>query len=134
MLTCQFALFGAPSPAQALTATMEPIPTVVVGPPRSSEYPQPLCSKCKVVAKRETTATGQTQGLLWLEYEDEAYQEDFEGDIEVTVLLSNDTQYVEMILDVNLSEGEVYTWDLPDPAQLSWLEVEIVWVELVPAG
>ena len=132
MLACQFALLGAPSPAHALTTTVEPIPTVVVGPPKSSEYPQPICSKCKLVASRETNSSNQTRGLLSIAYEDEVY-EDFEGSIKLTVLLSNDTQYVEMIYDVELSDEEEVTWILSDPPQLSWFDVEIVWVELVPA-
>ena len=131
MLTLQVALLGAPGPAHALTTTVEPIPTVVVGP-TTSEYPLPPCSKCKVVAKRETNANGQTRGLLYLVYEDEIYA-GFEGDIKLTVLLSNDTRYVEWILDLELSENEENTWVLPDPPQLSWLDVEHVWVELVPA-
>lgn len=131
MLASQIAVLGASSEASALTTTVEPIPTVVVGP-TTSEYPLPPCSKCKVVAKRETNANGQTRGLLSLVYEDEIY-EDFEGDIKLTVLLSNDTRYVEWILDLELSEHEEMTWVLPDPLQLSWLDVEIVWVELVPA-
>lgn len=133
MVVCQLALLGAPSDANALTTTVEPIPTVVVGPPKSSQYPQPICSICKLVAERETNATGQTRGLLFIAYEDEVY-EDFEGTIEVTVLLSNDTRYVETILDVELSDGEEMTWVLQDPPQHSWLDVEHVWVELVPAA
>jgi hypothetical protein len=130
LLACQFALLGTPSPARALTTTVEPIPTVVVGPPKSSEYPQPICSLCKIVAERETEDDGRTHGLLRIGYEDEVY-EDFEGSIEITVLLSNNTRYVETIDDVVLYDGEVVTWDLPDPSQLSWLDVEHVWVELV---
>lgn len=132
MLACQFALLGAPSPAHALT-TVDPIPTDVVGPPKSSQYPQPICNICKVEASRETNSSNQTRGLLFIGYEDEVY-EDFEGSIKLTVLLSNDTQYVEMIYDVELSEDEEMTWVLPDPPQLSWLDVEEVWVELVPAA
>lgn len=131
MLASQVAVLGAPREASAFTTTVEPIPTVVVGP-TTSEYPLPPCSKCKVVAKRETNANNQARGLLFIGYEDEVF-EDFEGDIEVTILLSNDTRYVETIPDVQLSQNEEMTWVLPDPVQLSWLDVEIVWVELVPA-
>jgi hypothetical protein len=133
MLACQVALLGAPSPAQALTPTVEPIPTDVMGPPRNSQYPQPICNICKVEASSETNSSHQTRGLLSISYEDEVY-EDFEGSIKLTVLLSNNTQYVEMIYGVELSDGEEMTWVLPDPAQHSWLDVEHVWVELVPAA
>jgi hypothetical protein len=133
MLACQFVLLGAPSLASALTTTVEPIPTVVVGPPKSSEYPQPICSKCKVEASRETNSSNQMRGLLFIAYEDEVY-EDFEGEIEVTLLLSDDSQYVQTIFDVELSEYEEITWVLQGPPQHSWLDVESVLVELVPAA
>lgn len=115
MVVCQLALLGAPSPAQALATTVEPIPTDVVGPPKSSQYPQPICSICKVEASRETNSFNQTRGLLFIAYEDEVY-EDFEGEIEVTLLLSDDSQYVQTILDVELSDDEEMTWVLQDPA------------------
>jgi hypothetical protein len=132
MLACQFALLGVPGPVHALTTTVEPIPTDVVGPPKSSQYPQPICNICKVEAASETSSSGQTRGLLFIAYEDEVY-EAFEGSIKLTVLLSNHTQHVEMIYDVELSEDEEMTWFLPPPPQLSWLDVEHVSVELVPA-
>jgi hypothetical protein len=131
ILACSLALLGVPGIANA--TTLEPISTTVVGPPKHIEYPQPICSKCRVVAQVETNDDDQTRGLLLIGYEDEVYV-DFEGSIEVTVLLSNDTRYVEIIQDVTLDENEEMTWVLPDPAQLSWLEVEHVWVEMVPAG
>lgn len=133
MLTCHVALLGAPSPAHALTTTVDPIPTEVVGPPRNSQYPQPICNICKVEAASETNSSNQTRGLLFIAYQDEVY-EDFEGSIKLTVLLSNDTQYVETISNVELSEDEEMTWELPNPPQHSWLDVEYVWVELVPAA
>lgn len=132
MLACRFAI-GAPSPAHAFTTSVEPIPTDVVGPPKSSQYPQPICNICKVEASSETSSSNQTRGLLFIAYEDEVYTS-FEGSIELTVLLSNDTQYVETIYGVELSEDEEVTWVLPNPPQLSWLDVEHVWVELVPAA
>ena len=101
MLTLQVAVLGAPGPAHALTTTVEPIPTDVVGPPRNSQYPQPICNICKVEAASETNSSNQTRGLLFITYEDEVY-EDFEGSIKLKVLLSNDTQYVETISDVDI--------------------------------
>src|SRR5262245_5731763 len=65
VVACQLSLFGTPSHASDdAGTTAEPLPTVVVGPPRGIEYPQPICAKCKVVAERETAATGQSHGLL----------------------------------------------------------------------
>jgi hypothetical protein len=134
ILACFFSLFATPGQADANTLELEldHVPTVVVGPGKTSEYPQPLCSKCKLLAERETTATGESQGLLSLRYEDEVFPR-FEGDIEVTLLLPDDTRYVETIFDVELDYGEEITWILPDRAEYSWHDVELLWVELVPA-
>jgi hypothetical protein len=86
-----------------------------------------------VEATRETNSSNQTSGSLFIAYEDEVY-EDFEGDIEVTLLLSDDTRYVETIFDVELSENEENTWVLQDPPQHTWFDVEYVLVEMVPAA
>lgn len=132
ILACSFSLLGTPGEVDASTLEVEPLPTVLVGPPKSSEYPQPLCSKCKLLSERESTASGPSQGVVSLRYEDEHFPS-FDGDIEVTVLLSDDTRYVETILDVSLDYGDQQTWILPDRAEFDWDDVELIWVELVPA-
>jgi hypothetical protein len=134
ILACFFSLFTAPghADANALELDVDRLPTVLVGPPKTIEYPQPLCSKCKLLAERETTVSGQSQGVLYLRYEDEVFPS-FEGSIEVTVLLSDDTQHVETIFDVELAYGEENTWTLPDRAEFSWHDAELLGVELVPA-
>lgn len=132
ILACCFSLFGIPGQADANALAVEPLPTVLVGPPKSSEYPQPLCSKCKLLTGRESTASGPSQGAVSLRYEDEHFPS-FEGDIEVTVLLPDDTRHVETIFDVELEYGEEMTWILPDRAEFEWDDVELLWVELVPA-
>jgi len=132
ILACFFSLFGTPSQVEANTLAVERLPTVLVGPPKSSEYPHPLCSKCKLLAERDDTANGPSQGALLLRYEDE-HIPSFEGDIEVTVLLSDDTRRVETIFDVELDYGDEVTWILPSRADFSWQDVELLWVELVPA-
>ncbi len=135
ILACFFSLFGTASraDASALALAMEYLPTVVVGPPRSIDYPQPLCSVCKLLAERETTANGQLQGSLYIRYEDERLAS-FEGSIEVTVLLPNRTRYVETFFDVQLDPGDELTLTLPNRAEFSWGDVELLWVELVPAA
>lgn len=135
VVASQSLLFGAAGD-ETLTAstasTFEYLPTVVVGQPIGIEYPQPICSRCRLVAERETTAIGDTQGLLSLTYWDDAYPV-FEGRIELTVLLYDQTKHTETILDVVLGPGEHVTWTLPPRATFSWNDVEHVWVEMVPA-
>lgn len=134
ILACQFVLLGTPGEAAAnMTNTVEHLPTTVVGPPRSSEYPQPICSKCKVVADRESTPNGDSWGILSLTYYDEVYST-FQGSIRVTALRYDETVYTLTILDVDLEEDEDMAWTLASGSGLSWLDVEHVWVEMLPAS
>lgn len=132
-LACQFSLLGQPSPAAAtMTVTVEHLPTVIVGPPKSSEYPQPICSKCKKVVVDRETENGDSWGRLSLEYYDEVYST-FEGSIQVTVLRYDETVYTFTIPEVDLEEEEEAEWTLPSGTELSWLDVEHVWIQMVPA-
>lgn len=133
VMASQSLLFAAVdgSSAGTTTGTFEYLPTVVVGKPINSAYPQPICARCRLVAQRETTAAGDTQGLLSLTYREDAYPV-FEGRIELTVLLYDETKHNETILDVVLGPGEHITWTLPSRASFSWRDVEHVWVEMVP--
>jgi hypothetical protein len=105
------------------------IPTEVVGPPRTSEYPDPICSKCTIIVVEDDTASGEVRGLLSLTYHEDIYL-NFDGYIELT-LLADGTEYTEIIPDVELSYGEHATWSLPSRARYSWQDVELVQVELV---
>lgn len=134
VLASQSLLFGTAGDG-AITAstssTFEYLPTVVVGQPISIEYPQPICARCRLVAERETVTGGEAQGHLSLTYNDDAYPV-FEGRIELTVLLNDETKHTEAILDVVLGPGEHVSWTLPPRASFSWRDVEHVWVEMVP--
>jgi hypothetical protein len=118
--------------AEAQTLEREELPTVVVGPPASSEYPQPICSKCqKLVVARETTSQG-TQAFLSLVYDDEAYVT-FDGEIELTVALLDGRSRVIVVPDVALTPLQEATWLLLAGTDWSWEDAEQVEVELVPA-
>lgn len=134
VVASQSLLFGAAGD-EAITAststTFEYLPTAVVGQPISTAYPQPICARCRLVAERETTTGGEAQGRLSLTYNDEAYPV-FEGRIDLTVLLYDETKHTETILDVILGPGEHVSWMLPPRASFSWRDVEHVWVEMVP--
>lgn len=106
---------------------------MIVGPPRSSELPTPICSQCKLATKIGTNTAEEGQLTLSLVYKDDIF-EDFVGNIKVAVILSDDTTYIEVIDDVKLSAGEKVLWELPNPARLSWLDVEHVEVELAMAS
>ena len=133
-LACPIALIGtlASIGDAGATGTCTPdlLPTVIVGEPAYAGYTQPICARCVVVSKRETTADGNTHGVLELTYDDDVHP-DFQGDIIVTVLLPDDTHETDVIPDVSLVEGEQASWTLDE---LPYATAEIVWVELQPAG
>lgn len=108
----------------------ELIPLVLTGtdPQDPEPYPIPTCSKCrKLTLERQSTATG-THGELALIFHGEPGG--FEGDIEVTVVLVDDTKEVVTIEDVSLEEGEAGRWVLEGP---SWDQAEMAWLTFVPA-
>ena len=136
-LACLFVLDGGTSHASdnvEQARTTDPVPVVITSVPDSSQYPQPTCSKCKRVSVvRQTSATGETQGVLELTYFDELYR-DFDGVIELTVLLVDDSEHVMTVEDVSLEQGDEAGWVIDAPIEWQWEQVDMVWLELVPAG
>ena len=106
------------------------LPTVITGGPADVDYPQPICARCVVVSKKETAASGETQGVLELTYEDEVFPS-FTGDIIVTVLLPDDVREADVISNVSLAEGEQASWTL---TSLPYASAKGVWIELLPTG
>lgn len=117
---------GAVLPGSARAA--ETIPTRVVGPAGSSEYPDPICSTCvvKTVKTAGSTADSATIDVEYLEWSS------FDGDILVTVLLFNGRHDELVISDVHLDYQEQASFDLVSSQDWSWDDVESIWFELVP--
>lgn len=113
------------------TCGPELIPLVLTGtdPQDPEPYPIPTCSKCrKLTLERQSTSTG-TRGALGLIFHGEPGG--FEGDIEVTVVLVDDTMEVVTIEDVSLDEDEDAQWVIEGP---SWEQAEMAWLTFVPAA
>jgi hypothetical protein len=135
VLACWMGLSGSPAAAtqaQAGTCGPDVIPVVLTGEPDSTGYIQPVCSKCKkLTVSRQTTATGETQGVLGLIYFDDAHPT-FDGAILLTLQLSDGSERVVTIDDVQLEAGEDARWMI-DAGSLSWALVDTVWIEFIPA-
>lgn len=105
--------------ATALAGTIISLDLVI--PLDPDHYIQPTCAKCEDI-KLETQSGG-TQALLTLTYQDEQ-QRDFEGTVEVTVVLDDGAEDTVLIEDVWLPPGESDGWLLDAPSTGSWLDVE----------
>ncbi len=120
-----------PTPAQgASPAIGDPIPVAVVGPPRAVEYPQPICPRCPITTKREMNAEG--AGKVDLVYRDDVVPV-FHGDVEFTLLLADGTEHTIIVTEVTLEQEEAIAWTVNLSPQWTWLEVDYIWVEFVPA-
>lgn len=115
-------------PAAADEPTCSEIPVLLVGKIDPPTYPDPICLRCKVKVTRSSSEGPAAH--LWIEYEGGASQT-FEGDLELEVLLSNDT-WVPVTIPAELEEGEDYQFGLEDGSAWEWNDVEYVRVELVP--
>ena len=115
---------------QAGTCGPELVPLVLTGTGTPEPYVLPTCSKCKKVKlERQSTSTGGTQGVLGLTYHGEPGE--FVGDIELTLVLADDTEHVVTIEGVWLVEGDQATWVIEGPR---WEEAETAWLAFVPAA
>lgn len=136
-----FAVFTALGALPAIAQASEPYePETRLGSPQPEPVPytQPLCSACrKVKVRRQTTATGETRWILEIDYYNEVLDEEldeFDGEIVVTAQMATDGNQYEILLeDVWLAWGDEASWDLGTSTLWDWLDVEIAWVELVPA-
>ena len=132
MILAWLLAFGASSLASASTlASMEdPVPIVMTAPVNVLPYPQPLCSKCKALASRQTDTRG-TQTIV-LSLGRDMLPAGFVGQIRVTMLFSGGARGEETF-DVAIVEDEL-TLTLTEPMGTSWQTVELLWVELLPTA
>lgn len=101
------------------------VPIVVTADLDEDGYIRPSCSKCpKLTAERQTTSTGEVEGILELEYFD--HRGTFAGRIEVTVVLADRTERVVVIDDVWLEPGDEAGWELTGAAGWHWGDVVLV--------
>lgn len=109
-------------------AAAEEIPTTISGTGDSSEYPDPICTTCKVKTVRSSRSDA-THAFIELAYLDSM---SFVGDLVVTVWLEGGADEVVVIPDVALVYGDVKWLEVSADHGWRWDEVKAVELELVP--
>jgi len=117
-----------PSTAAA-TEPVRPISTMLVGKGDSSEYPDPICSKCTIIVVEDETTAGERADLRITYPTDVAA---FEGEIEVIVLLESGSRRKLWLSNVRLAPGDELELVAEAEADWSWDEARFVWLRFVP--
>lgn len=114
----------------ASAATMEdpePLPFMVVAAPLA-EYPDPMCSKCILVMEKKQQSGGAQADLLIAYPNDE---NSFEGDIEVSVLLTNGAYKTVWVNDVKLDPSDEAQFTVNAGSTWSWDNARFVWLRFI---
>lgn len=122
--------------ASPMATASEDAPAWIVVSRDPIEYPDPICLGCKVPAKT-TTATSANENdagrVVTLTYLDEDHPT-FVGDVVLTILLLDSEEPRTVVIDdVELANGRTFECIVSHGLDWTWGEVEVVWVELVPA-
>jgi hypothetical protein len=120
---------AASSTATASVESIEPIPTMLVAADDPTEYPDPICSKCKIIVLEDESSAG-ARGYLRVAYPADAPS--FVGEIHVTVWLESDERRTLWISDVELEPGDEQELVVDAESDWSWDEVRFVWLRFVP--
>lgn len=110
------------------TDEQESIPTLLVGDGGSTEYPDPICSKCTIIVV-EDEGSGGTQAIVRVGYPLDAPS--FEGGIAVTVLLTTGERRTLWLSDVSLAPGDDLELVAEAGSSWSWGQVRFVWLRFV---
>lgn len=109
----------------ARATEQEPIPTMLVGDGNSTEYPDPICSKCTIIVVEDEDSAG-TQAIVRIGYPMDAPR--FEGGITMTVLLFTGERHTLWMPNVTLAPGDDLEQWAEAGADWSWEEVRFVWL------
>lgn len=107
------------------------LPTIVVGPPKSTEYPEPICSKCRVIVETNDE-TNEDSATLSLRYDDDLVVS-LDGNIDLTLLLLDDTRPTVQISNVPLTQGTEFIYEIASEPGWSWSDVAYIWVRVTPS-
>lgn len=120
------ALLLSPSLSSVATATEgeAPIPTLLVAG-GSTEYPDPICSKCTIIVVEDEESAG-TQAIVRIGYPVDAPR--FEGGIAMTVLLTTGERRTLWLPDVILAPGDAIERWAEAGSDWSWQGVRFVWL------
>lgn len=118
-----------PWTATAATETIEPIPTMLVATDDPIDYPDPICSKCKIIVIEDEGASTSRADILV------SYPTDtpgFEGRVEVTVALEGNELRTVVLDGVTLEPGDEEQLVADAGLGWSWDRVGFVWLRFVP--
>lgn len=108
----------------------EEIPTQIAGAGEPSEYPDPICTTCKIKTVRSSRASSH-EAFVTLVYLDTT---PFAGELMVTVWLADGTDDVVVVPDVALAYGDERWIELAACEGWGWDEVRAVEVAFLPAN
>lgn len=112
----------------AATELGEPIPTLLVDSGGSTEYPDPICSKCTIIVVEDEESAG-TQAVVRIGYPVDAPS--FAGELEMTVLLTTGERRTLWLPDVSLAPGDALELVAEAGSDWSWDQVRFVWLRFV---
>jgi hypothetical protein len=118
----------APTTATATTISLEPIPTMLVATDDPAGYPDPICSKCKIIVVEDEDSAGERADVL-VAYPSDG--PDFTGSIGLTVWLDTDEPRTLWLSNVSLTPGAEVELVAEANADWSWDEVRFVWLKFV---
>jgi hypothetical protein len=123
----------APSTAAAAADTIEgrePIPTMLVTTGDSTQYPDPICSKCIIiVTEDDDEGADGARADVRVGYPTDAPP--FAGQIGVTVWLQSDERRTVWLSDVTLAPGDAVELEAAAEVDWSWDQVRFVWLRFV---
>ena len=108
---------------------LEPIPTMLVATDDPSGYPDPICSKCKIIVVEDEGSASSTASVA-IVYPPGAPE--FAGSIGVTVWLESAERRTVWLDDVSLEPGDDVELVASAEADWSWRQVRFVWLRFVP--
>jgi hypothetical protein len=102
------------------------IPTMLVAMDEPTGYPDPICSKCKIIVVEEE-GSAQQRAELRIEYPTDAPS--FEGDVGVTVSLADGTRRTVWLSNVSLAPGAAVELVAEAGHDWAWDGVRFVWLQ-----
>jgi hypothetical protein len=115
--------------AAAAIASVEPIPTMLVATDEPSRYPDPICSKCKIIVVEDESSAGTTADVR-ITYPGDAPR--FVGELDVTVLLRNGERRTLWLSPISLAPNSEVELVAEADSDWSWNQVRFVWLRFVP--
>lgn len=117
-----------PTAAKATATRLEPISSMLVATDDPNGYPDPICSKCTIIVVEDEESAG-TEASVRITYPVDAPR--FDGEISVTLLLTNGERRTLWLSAVKLAPGSEVELVAEADADWSWEEVRFVWLRFL---